>query len=333
MNSTIMSVVLGGIICISAASHAATPWKHLTTSDGLPSSQVQFIKTQGADVWVGTLAGLSVFRNGKLEAVEKNEAVWDVMPVSDGLWFGTDNGIVFQKGAVTDRSITGEAVGRIVRFGTNAIWAVSKKSDSARVMEFSAGKWQPVKRFAGLKPSEMFVTRSGVVWVMLEANGVVVADPAQAPEQWKHHQQGVNLTSFCEDKQGRVWCGTWDRGVMYLENGEWKRMMTDIGSVVTAVRQDGKGHMWLATNSNGVWQYDGANWVNHLNEEGTINMLETTPDGKLYVSSQSECSLRQWTGTAWDKILDVPTMFITVQLDAKGKLWAGNILDGVYVQP
>jgi hypothetical protein len=73
--------------------------------------------------------------------------------------------------------------------------------------------------------------------------------------------------------------------------------------------------------------------VNHLNEEGTINMLETTPDGKLYVSSQSECSLRQWTGTAWDKILDVPTMFITVQLDAKGKLWAGNILDGVYVQP
>jgi hypothetical protein len=29
----------------------------------------------------------------------------------------------------------------------------------------------------------------------------------------------------------------------------------------------------------------------------------------------------------------VPTMFIAVRADAKGKIWAGNILDGIYVSP
>jgi hypothetical protein len=45
------------------------------------------------------------------------------------------------------------------------------------------------------------------------------------------------------------------------------------------------------------------------------------------------CSLRRWSGKAWETVLDVPTMFIGVATDAKGKLWAGNILDGVYVEP
>lgn len=323
-----LGLLLGFVTGLQAA-----PWKHLTTSEGLPAMQTQFIKVQGGDVWVGTLEGLARFRDGKVETYLKGEPVWDVLTSGDTIWIGTDNGIVRQKGTVGERSLEKLAVGRMVVFGSNTIWAICKQRDSARLMQLAGGAWQPVERFARQKVADLNVARSGAVYVILEANGVVVATPGQPPEQWKHHQQGVNLTAFLEDKQGRFWFGTWDRGVMILENGEWKRMLTDEDAVITAVRQDGKGHIWVATNAHGVWQYDGANWINHLNEEGTINMLETSADGKVFVSSQTECSLRQWNGTGWDKVVDVPTMFITVRADAKGKLWAGNILDGVYVQP
>lgn len=323
-----------GIVLMTAGTLQAASWKHLTEDQGLPARQIQFIKMQGSDVWAGTLKGLTVFRKGKPETVLTGEPVWDVLPTADGsLWIGTENGIVRQKGVVSDRRLQGESIGRIVAFGTNSIWALCKKNDRARLMEYRDGEWRPVKRFEKQKPTELFMTRAGVVWVLLEANGMVEAGSAQEPAQWKHHQTGVNMTAFYEDKQGRIWCGTWDRGIMVFENGEWKRMLTDEDAVVTAVRQDGKGQIWVATNAHGLWQYDGANWVNHLNEEGTINLLETTSDGKVFVSSQSECSLRQWTGSGWDKVVDVPTMFIAVRADAKGKIWAGNILDGIYVSP
>jgi ligand-binding sensor domain-containing protein len=190
-----------------------------------------------------------------------------------------------------------------------------------------------VRRFEGQKPEELFPTRDGTVWVALEANGIVAAHPAQAPEQWKHHLPGVKLTAFCEDKQGRIWCGSWDHGIFLLDKGQWTRMLTDEDAVLTAVRQDSKGHIWVATNAHGVWEYDGSQWVNHLADEGTINMLETTADGRVLVSSQSVCSLRQWNGKSWEILLDAPTMFIGAASDSKGKVWAGNILDGLYVQP
>lgn len=327
------ALTVGIVWMVASGMHAAT-WTHVTETEGLPSRQVQFVKAVGGEIWVGTLKGLAVFRNGKPQTVFKDEAVWDVLPVSGGeLWIGTEEGIVHQHGAASERSLREESVGRIVLFGTNAVWAVCKRPNQSRLMEYVAGKWQPLKRFEGKKPTDLLVTRAGAVSVVLEANGMVTAVPGQAPEQWKHHQPGVNVTAFYEDKKGRIWCGTWDRGIMIFENGEWTRMLTDEDAVITTIREDGKGHIWAATNAHGVWEYDGANWVNHLNEEGNINLLETTPDGKVLVSSQSECSLRQWNGKGWDKIIDVPTMFIAVQADAKGKLWAGNILDGIYVQP
>ncbi len=327
-------IMAAGVVVMAANVLQAASWRHLTEDQGLPAREIQFIKMLGAEVWVGTLKGLTAFRKDKPETVLAGEPVWDVLTDADGyLWIGTEKGIIRQKGAASERSLQGESIGRIVAFGPHTVWALCKKSDQSRLMEYSDGKWRPVKRFEKEKPRELFVTRTGVVWVLLEANGMLAADPGQAPDQWKHHQMGVNMTAFCEDKQGQIWCGTWDRGIMVLEKGEWKRLLTEEDAVITAIRQDRKGQMWAATNAHGLWQYDGANWVNHLNEEGTINLLESTSDGRVFVSSQSECSLREWTGSGWNKVVDVPTMFIAVRVDAKGRIWAGNILDGVYVSP
>jgi hypothetical protein len=61
--------------------------------------------------------------------------------------------------------------------------------------------------------------------------------------------------------------------------------------------------------------------------------LDATSDGRVFVSSQTVCGLRQWNGKAWEIVVDAPTMFLCVTDGPKGKIWAGNILDGIYVQP
>ena len=104
-------------------------------------------------------------------------------------------------------------------------------------------------------------------------------------------------------------------------------------AAVTTIREDARGHIWAATNANGLWQFDGDNWTNHLREEGTINVLEVPEDGRVYVSSQSVCELRVWTGEEWRTLLEAPAMFRAVINGPGGEIWAGNTLTGLYVQP
>jgi hypothetical protein len=120
---------------------------------------------------------------------------------------------------------------------------------------------------------------------------------------------------------------------LVFEKEQWTRNLEKEGAAITTIKQDGSGHIWAATNANGLWEFDGTQWKSHLRDEGTVNFLEVTANGRVFVSSQSVRSLRVWTGKAWDAILDAPGMFRGVIEGPGGKLWAGNTISGLYVQP
>jgi len=308
-------------------------WKHVTEADGLPGPRVQFVERDGDAVWVGTLGGLAVFRAGKASTVVKGEAVWDLLPIGEGrYWVGAGEGILLLDGMKTTRSLTGYSVGRLARFGKEGAWAVADRGDQTELFEYAGGKWRLAEHFAQEVVSDLFASRDGKVWVLLEANGLVAADPAVPPAKWQRHLEGFNVASFCEDKQGRIWCGTWGRGIRVFDGKGWKRVLGKEDATITTIREDGNGHIWAATNANGVWQFDGAEWHNHLREEGSINVLEAPGDGCVYVSSQSVCDLRVWTGKKWQTLLKAPTMFRGVIIGPGDKLWAGNTVTGLYVQ-
>lgn len=321
--------------CLLAAPilHAGT-WKHITEADGLPVLMVQYMERHGDAVWVGTLDGLVRFRGGKPTKMIERQAAWHVLPIGqDRYWVGTQRGALMLDGQKTTPSLKGYSVGSLETFGDNAIWACAERAQAIALMEHRDGAWKPVPRFKRRNVSDLFKTRSGVVWALVEADGIVAADPTKAPKQWLHHLKGINVRAFCEDAQGRIWCGTWAKGIMVFKDGKWKRHLTKEEAAITTIRQDAKGHLWAATNANGLWQYDGAKWKNHLRDEGTINFLEVPADGRVYISSQSAPALRVWTGKAWDTVLDAPGMFRAVIAGPQGKLWAGNTLSGLYVQP
>jgi ligand-binding sensor domain-containing protein len=247
-------------------------------------------------------------------------------------WIGTDNGVLALANGTTTRFLEKASVGRLARFGESACWAIADENGVTRLMQVQGDKWAPVPRFVGKAVEDLFMTADGVVWVMIEANGIVAADPAAAPETWVHHLEGVNLRSFCLDARGRAWCGTWGRGVMVLEGGKWRGELGQEKAVITAIVEDAEGHIWAATNANGLWQFDGERWTNHLREEGTINVLQAAA-GRVFISSQSNPALRVWTGEEWKALVDSPAMFRSVIEGPDGKLWAGNTLMGLYIEP
>lgn len=313
--------------------HAAD-WQHVTTADGMPVEMVQFMKRLDGDVWMGTLEGLIRFTGGKPAKALEGTAAWDVLPDGPGrYWVGTANGVSLLADGKGTTSLEGFSVGRLVRFGEKAVWAVAEKDAKMTLMEGLNGVWTPVPRFKGRMVTELLPCRNGTVWALIETDGVVAAEPGKDPATWVHHLKGINVKSLCEDGQGRIWCGTWGRGVMVLEGGSWKTHLAQEKATITAIAQDGEGTLWVATNANGIWRYDGKEWTNHLREEGSINMLERAADGRVYISSQSVPALRVWDGKAWATLLDIPGSFRTVVAGPGDKIWAGHTLTGLYIQP
>ncbi|MDP6355384.1 MAG: two-component regulator propeller domain-containing protein [Planctomycetota bacterium] len=324
----------------------AEPWKHITEADGLPTMMVQFMERHGDDIWVGTLQGLAVFRGGRGFKVLAGKATWDIQPLGKGrYWVGTMRGLMLlggdRKQPGTDSawkvgdlhpSFKGYSVGSLESLGEKSLLACAERRNAIALIQYKDGDWKAISRFKRRSVSDLFKTRRGKVWAIIESDGIVAADPAKDSKEWAHHLKGRSVRSFCEDKEGRIWCGTFSKGIMELTDGKWKRHLPREESAITTIKQDSKGHLWAATNANGLWQYDGGKWKNHLRDEGTINFLESA-GGSVYISSQSAPPLRAWDGKKWQTILDIPGQFRAVVLGPGGKLWAGNTITGLYVQP
>jgi ligand-binding sensor domain-containing protein len=325
------------VLAIAAATAAAAEnWKHITKQDGLPGDEVQFIKQDDAGtVWVGTLSGLASLEDGRPVVRIKEGEFWDVLRVGkDRYWVGTAGGAVLLEGDKQTLTLQGNTVAPIMSYDEKTLWAISKNRGTEEnvLVENSGEGWKPVARFQKERVVDLYKSSDGLVWVAVDGNGIYAVDPKKGPEQAVHHLEGLNVTAFFEDGRKQIWVGLWGRGVRVREANGWTAHLTKEDSYIFSIRQDKTGKIWVATNAHGLWRYDGEKWVNDLRDEGGINMLAATSDGRVWVSSQTTGGLRYWDGKAWQVSLGT-TLPIRCLLETKdGKLLAGGVLDGLYIK-
>ena len=336
MKNQMRQFVMVGLM-FAGAVQAAEPWRHVTKAGGLPGEEIQFLRTDAAGaVWIGTLTGLGVFRDGKFTTVAAAGAFWDLLPMGpDTYWAGSGNGALLLAGGKQTPSLPGNMVAPIIRYNATTVWALAKNRGTANnaLMEHAGQEWKPVARFEKERVVDLLQTRSGAVWVAVEGNGVFMVPPQSDPATATHHLPGLNVTALREDSQGRVWCGLWGKGVAVWEKDAWTRHLSKEKSVIIGIREAANGVIWVATNEQGVWRFDGKTWTNDLADEGSINMLETTSDGRVWISSQMTGGLRYWDGKKWQVSLANP-LPIRCLVETKDKtIWAGGVLDGVYIRP
>ena len=348
-----VGVAIAAIVVPPAA--AAEPWKPIAfaSAPNLGADEIQFLTpARDGSLFVGTLKGVARLRGDAIEKVVESfgdakappqpPKAWCITELADGtLWVGHERGAVRQKGADRTNFLAGLQVAPIIEVRPGVLWAIAKQGNGAEkgLYRLEGEGWKRIPGSEKLPIEDMKRTSDGHVWLIVEGNGVLEADPAAEFAAAVHHLQGITVTTIHEDPaaDGRprtVWAGTWGRGLSSWDGKAWRAHLEKLKeSSVLQIARDARGRIWVATSASGAFHAgpDLAAWKQELADDGSINLLVADRHGNVWVSGQQTGGLRRYDGAEWLPSLDSP-LPIQCLVDAPdGRLVAGGVLDGLHV--
>jgi len=217
-------------------------WRSYSTADGLVQGQVEAILVDRAgNVWFGTRGGVSRF----------DGTSWRSYLKSDGL--------------------AGDTVFFIVQDHPGNLWF----STSGGLCRFDGSSWRTVRQPEGLPSDEVFlqtVDPAGNLWglmvdAMVRFDGVTWRTYSAA----EGLPEGMGLGHpIHADRAGRIWLGSWDRGVYCFDGTSWRAYTTADGlanDYVWTIGEDQTGCLWFGTQG-GLSRFDGATWRTYTTADG-----------------------------------------------------------------
>ena len=258
---------------------AADKWQDLNVENtpGLAGNEIQFIKPMNGEVWIGTLSGLSVYRDGEFEIAKQEKTkwqrkdgkrvqvtelvpsktkAWDIIKTGDGSYLvGVHGGLIeLEDGVLGKAHLSGKTVSPILDFGDGNFWALGKDlgTETNTLFHNEDGAWKPIPGFADQKVADVTRTKDGHIWVMIDGDGVMEIAPENGIQEAKHHLKGMNVTSVFQTREGKVCCGTWGRGVAMQDGGKWTYHLSKMKSAILGMAEDKDGNIWIATTADGA---------------------------------------------------------------------------------
>ena len=322
------------VLLVAMPALAADQWTTMNSEHGLPSDEIQVL-AEGSDgsLWIGTYDGLARWHDNKVDVLIGKGQIWEVVPAADGeVWIGTAKGISSVKDGTVTEVYEGGIVGTIMPGGDKPSYAISlnRGTEVKTLITNASGSWEAVDHFKKEHVLEVKHAADGTLWVAIEGKGVVNYDPSGEKDP-AIYLEGASVSTMTFDSKGRLWVGTWGGGVHVNTNGTWSRHLAKEKAQIWAVREDRKGNIWVSTDQNGLWRYDGDTWAHDLAKEGGVNLLETTSDGRVWISTQHQGGLRYWDGKQWVTSLASPFPIAKLIETKAGRIVAGGVLDGVHV--
>lgn len=147
-----------------------------------------------------------------------------------------------------------------------------------------------------------------------------------------------------QDKVGKLWVGTFNRGVIEYDGKTFAYHNPDNFGVGTirSIFQDQEGNYWFGSNGGGLYKYDGTSYINFTKENDLVssnpNHDEPGTLSRVWSIEQDDQG-NMWFGTAdsglWKfdgkKLINytmqngLPSNFVeTIYKDKTGKLWFGS---------
>lgn len=140
-----------------------------------------------------------------------------------------------------------------------------------------------VRNFLQTGPDEFWIGTEAGIFVYNSANGKVTNLRKKYNDPFSLSDNAVY--TFCQDKEGGVWAGTYFGGINYYpkQYTPFKRFFPKVGenslsgNVVREIRKDEEGNLWIGTEDAGL---------NKLSADGTFtNFLPSTAKGSLSYSN------------------------------------------------
>jgi len=290
----------------------------------LPSNNIPtLLVTQDGNFWIGTTKGLASWKDGKLTSYSElnGSRISALLEDRTGtVWVATGEPRIF-----------GENVGPINPDPAGKFWVGLEKG---------SGKWKPGRPESLEMPGNDY----GLSLLGDREKSALLASSDRrvpGPANW----QGSKAPQVLRDRDGGVWVGTPDRGLIHFHQGR-KDVFSEAdglsGDTVTALLQDQEGNIWAVT-TNGIDRFREYAVSNISIKQGlsSINSVSIVgaKDGSVWVSTYN--GLNRWKDGRIDVLLrpgssqhpgapeGVPYSLFE---DSGGRLWFSTVLEFGYLR-
>jgi signal transduction histidine kinase/ligand-binding sensor domain-containing protein len=292
----------------------------------LPSNNIPtLLVTHDGTFWIGTTKGLASWKDGKLTSYSElnGSRISALLEDRTGtVWVATDEPRIF-----------GENVGPINADSEGKFWVGLEKG---------SGKWKSGRP----KSFEMPGAEYGLPPLgEHEKSALLTSSDGRVPGLVNWQVWRSKASQILRDRDGGVWVGTPDRGLIHFHQGR-----TDVfseadglsGDTVTALLQDQEGNIWAVT-TNGIDRFREYAVPNISIKQGLSNTNSVSivgaKDGSVWVATYN--GLNRWKDGRIDMLLrpgssqhpgahkGVPYSLFE---DSGGRLWFSTVLEFGYLR-
>ncbi|MBT5057306.1 MAG: hypothetical protein HOM68_12260 [Gemmatimonadetes bacterium] len=281
-------------------------WMSLGADEGLPSNDVEVLfEDSDGRLWAGTSEGLAQIVDDKVVAVfDETQGLPGrrVRAIVEGpdrtLWVGLFDGGLSNYNGTSWKSISAaddglEALVDGLAFDTDGtLWVGTPFG----LNTFDGESWAAVDlgedAVANKGVRAILVDTDGNRWISLMEVGLARLSPDGTVTMFGDEEHGPlkYVCSLSQDSYGRIWAGTYDRGALVFEDGDWRPLNSNNGlahNSVYQVLQDTEGFLWFAT-MGGASRLDEHGLTVYGDEDGlretNIHHLRQDASGALWIA-------------------------------------------------
>lgn len=332
--------------------------RRVSTQDGLPDNIVRVLRQVPgtATYWIGTQDnGIALYDySSQSVALPRTGEAWHWGQVNDLLaqsvteaWAGTEDGYLLHLQLhadamqVTPYSLNGKKIGKLVADASGNIWCATNAGLTVVSAAYAVQLFPP-GNFLLKNLTAMDCDTANVLWYAQgnkllsfsqDSNAVQQALDAPAP-----------VTCLYTDHSGRMWAGTFGKGLLYRDGNRLK-LVKNIPDLVDGHILDITGtadRLWVAS-LNGVAELQleaggKLSFIKHHDKHAGIGsdyvyQLYTSHNGNIWMATDGG-GVRMYDGRRyhrWDSLSGMQaSVAYSVTEDAAGYIWAGTLDHGIY---
>ena len=328
----------------------STPWQP-PAGQHLPGAPYSLLVTRDGTLWIGTFAGLVSWSGGKLTQYPEigKQFVTSLLEDREGtVWAGI-------LGSATDtptgrlcaiRSGHAQCYLEGGAFGT-FVWSLGEDSSGTLWAGAESGlwRWKPgsPRRYPtpGMRIDDLSRTDDGQVLIAIRAAGLkqIVGDKiksyairgAISPNGLLSDRE-VDSNKLLRDRDGGLWIGTHDRGLIHVHHGRTDVFTTAdglSGEIICSLFEDREGNVWVGT-SRGLDRFrelpvTTLTLKQGLSSDFSRSVMAAT-DGSIWLATHD--GLMRWSNgqiTMFRKADGLPdNVALSLFQDDRGRIWVST---------
>jgi signal transduction histidine kinase/ligand-binding sensor domain-containing protein len=323
-----------------------TPWQP-PAGQKLPNAPYSLLVTRDGTLWIGTFAGLVSWNGKKLTEYPEVGGVFVTSLFEDHqgtVWAGILAGSAENPGGRVCAIRSGQVKcdSENGAFGT-FVWSLSEDHSGNLWAAAESGLWRlkpgTPKRYQtpGVRIDDLNLTDKGNLLIAIRERGLkeFVSEKLEAypiRSAGDSHvllpDGDVDSNKLLRDRDGGIWIGTHDRGIIHLHQGRTDVFTTSdglSGNIVCSLYEDREGNLWVGT-SRGIDRFRELpiNTTAVKNGLFDTNSLVAAADGSIWVATHKGLiKLKDGQVTTFGKSDGLPDDAVqSLYYDHRGRIWA-----------